>query len=97
MMVCYLFPTAAMAMIFAHRAIRKKKDLPGEQLNLLLGGGAIFGIVDHAWNGQLALIGKNVWSDIALGVFITVAIYAAWFAMMALSEAKQKTVRAAIA
>ena len=88
-MVCYIVPTSAAAMILAHRFFGKKKDIQGHQLNLLLGGGAIFGIVDHWWNGQLTLIGPNIWHDILLGLAITVAIYAVWFGMLALSPAIQ--------
>jgi len=84
-MVCYIIPTSAAAMVLAHRFFGKKKDIPGHQLSLLLGGGAIFGIVDHWWNGQLTLIGSNIASDLLLGLAITVAIYAVWFGMLALS------------
>jgi drug/metabolite transporter (DMT)-like permease len=88
-MVCYVIPTSAAAMILAHRFFGKKKDIPGHQLSLLLGGGAIFGIVDHWWNGQLTLIGPNIAHDILLGLVITVVIYAVWFGMLALSPTIQ--------
>lgn len=88
-MVCYIIPAGAAAMVLAQRFLGKKTDVPGHQLSLLLGGGAIFGIIDHWWNGQLTLISPNTPHDILLGLVITVAIYAAWFGMLALSPAIQ--------
>jgi len=47
-------------------------------LNLLLAGGAIFGVVDHLCNGEIFLIGENVLLDLLLGVVITTAIVLIW-------------------
>lgn len=80
-MVCYVLPTIAAAMIYAHRKKGGRTDEQGGQLNLLLAGGAVFGLVDHWWNGQL-FYSPNIGSDLVLGVLITAAIYTVWFGMM---------------
>jgi hypothetical protein len=54
------------------------KDRRQKSLNLLLAGGAVFGIIDHAWNGELFLIGPDIVSDLLLGVAITAAIVGVW-------------------
>lgn len=79
-MVCYLVPSIA---LLVHELAGKKRgtdrEKAHEQLRLLLGGGTIFGIVDHWWNNQLLFIGPNPTRDILLGVLITVAIAGIWF------------------
>ena len=96
-MVCYVLPTLAAAMIYAHRKKDGRTDDEGRQLNLLLSGGAVFGLVDHAWNGQL-FWSPNFGSDLMLGVLITAAIYAVWFVMMvAKQSAKAPSKSAAVA
>ena len=91
-MVCYAIPTVA-ALI--HYGMRKK--VPGWKTNthhlwlgLLLAGGALFGIVDHLWNGELFLIGKNIVSDLLLGTTITIVIFVAWAVVVLLEKAKIK-------
>lgn len=84
-MVCYILPTAAAMMIYAHRKKDGRTDEEGGQLNLLLAGGAVFGLVDHAWNGQL-FYSPNIGADLLLGVLITAAIYAVWFAMLLVKQ-----------
>ena len=44
-MVCYILPTAAALMIYAHRKKGGRNDEEGKQLNLLLAGGAVGGRV----------------------------------------------------
>jgi hypothetical protein len=44
----------------------------------MLLGGALFGLVDHAWNGELMMISQAWLSDIALGFAITGTITAGW-------------------
>ena len=73
-MTCYIVPTAA---AIIHYGYRKKKNSTNKYellLNQLFVGGAIFGIVDHLWNGELFLFGENVLYDLALGLAITIAI-----------------------
>ena len=75
-MGCYIIP-AASAII--HYFMRKKNPSMNTKhhlwLNQLLLGGAIFGVVDHLWNGELFLFSI---SDLALGALITVVIFASW-------------------
>ena len=47
-------------------------------LNLLFVGGAIFGVVDHLWNGELFMLGEKPILDLALGVTITLVILVVW-------------------
>jgi len=75
-MVCYIIPTIAAIIEF----IRGKKSKNHKNsLNLMFLGGALFGIVDHLWNGELFLISKNWLMDLALGFTITGAITGGWF------------------
>jgi len=92
-MVCYVLPTLAAAMIYAHRKKDGRTDDEGRQLNLLLSGGAVFGLVDHAWNGQL-FWSPNVGSDLMLGVLITASIYAFWFAMLLVKQNSRRPANA---
>lgn len=95
-MVCFIIPTIVWGMVYAHRRIGKRTDEQGYQLNLLLGGGALFGLVDHWWNGELyPPASANIGSDLLLGVLITAAIYAAWFGMLLVKQAKAKSVAVA--
>lgn len=41
-------------------------------------GGAIFGVIDHLWNGELFLVSENWVKDLLLGVVIAAAILAGW-------------------
>jgi hypothetical protein len=41
-------------------------------------GGALFGIIDHLWNGELFLISKNWIMDLSLGFVITSGIMGSW-------------------
>jgi len=91
-MVCYAVPTTA-AILF--HFIRGKKSLwkdsqKYKSLNLLLFGGAIFGVVDHLWNGEILLIGPNVLSDIMLGFAITLTTVGIWAVMAYLEAVSQR-------
>jgi hypothetical protein len=87
-MVCYAVPAVA---AIVHYGLRKsntswKKSTSQLWLGLLLAGGAIFGIVDHLWNGELFLFGENLILDLLLGVTITVAIVISWFIVITLNK-----------
>ena len=91
-MVCYAVPTVA---AIAHFIMRKnitswKGNTYHLWLSFLLAGGAIFGLVDHLWNGELFLIGENLLLDIMLGISITVAIIVIWVVMTYLDKTKSK-------
>lgn len=72
-MVCYIIP--AIAAIIEFLRAKKSKN----SLNLMFLGGALFGIVDHLWNGELFLISKNWLMDLTLGFTITGVITGSWF------------------
>lgn len=89
-MVCYLIPLFT---AFAHAIARKnvhsmKNDKHQLWLGLMLGGGSIFGVMDHLWNGQLFLIGSNIASDLLLGATITVGTFVAWAVLVHFDKAK---------
>ena len=91
-MVCYAIPTVAALIHYGMRTKISswKKNTYHLWLGLLLAGGALFGIVDHLWNGELFLIGKNLVSDLLLGTTITVVIFVAWGVVVLLDKAKVK-------
>jgi hypothetical protein len=76
-MGCYTIPTAAAIVHFFMR--KKKPSLKMSKhhlwLNQLFLGGAIFGVVDHWWNGELLAFSLK---DMILGVVITAVIFAVW-------------------
>jgi hypothetical protein len=79
-MVCYLIPLAAAVV---HTVLRRNvHSMRGDRhqlwLGMLLAGGALFGVVDHLWNGELFLLSGNLVSDLLLGATITVTIVASW-------------------
>jgi hypothetical protein len=76
-MVCYIIPLAtALVSTVVWRV--QRRGPAGWWLNLLLYGGAIFGVVDHLWNGELFLIGENTAVDLMLGATITAVIFGSW-------------------
>lgn len=91
-MVCYAVPTAA---VIAHFIMRRnitswKGNTYHLWLSFLLAGGAIFGLVDHLWNGETFLIGEFILMDIMLGVAITVVIVIIWAVITTLDKTKTK-------
>jgi hypothetical protein len=89
--MCYTVPLAA-AIVTTIRG-RQKKELKLQSLNLMLYGGALFGIVDHIWHGELFLISASWVKDIALGFVITAAIFAGWGIILALSKVSPSLAR----
>ncbi|MBW2999370.1 hypothetical protein KY339_01750 [Candidatus Woesearchaeota archaeon] len=88
-MACYAIPTIA---AIVHYISRKKiptwkKSTHHSWLNLLFAGGAIFGVVDHLWNGELFAV---TIADMMLGLTITAAIFIAWAGIVAVDKAKIK-------
>lgn len=76
-MVCYIIPLVV-ALVQSAVWGSRKSGPAGWWLNLLLYGGAIFGVVDHLWYGELFLIGEAPLMDLMLGVTITLTIFAGW-------------------
>lgn len=91
-MGCYLVPTVVLLFQFAaSRGIPAwKKNKEQTWLTLLLLGGALFGVVDHAWNGELFLFGEHLVWDLALGVLITAVIFGIWSVMVIRDRAAQR-------
>jgi len=82
---------AAIAHIIMRRNITSWKESAHHLwLSLLLGGGAIFGLVDHWWNGELFYIGDNIIMELTLGIAITVTILVIWKIMFTLDKNKSK-------
>jgi len=91
-MACYAVPLVGAILCHVWRTHGHKQQ-NYFWLNLMLGGGAIFGVVDHLWNGELFLLGPNIAMDLALGCAITATIVAAWallvrFAAVSPTEAR---------
>ena len=89
-MTCYVVPASA---AIIHFFMRKKmpswrNNEKHKWLNLLLAGGALFGMVDHVWNGELMLFAGDWLADLTLGITITVIIIAAWAITAATSKIK---------
>ncbi len=74
--MCYTVPTLG-AMVTSAAWLRTRNPKLG-RLNLLFWGGAVFGIIDHLWNGELLAFSGNLASDLMLGVAITGVILAVW-------------------
>jgi hypothetical protein len=86
---------AAVAHIIMRKNITSWKESTHHLwLSFILAGGAIFGLVDHWWNGELFLIGENIIMDILLGFTITIAIIVIWAVIRTLDKLKvKKTVK----
>ena len=88
-MVCYIVPTLGAVAVFVFRKIwEKKPSVHSYWLNILLFGGAVFGIVDHVWNGELFLFGEKTLMDMSLGIVITITMVIIWVVMVIIDKAK---------
>ena len=74
--MCYAAPLAGA--VVATVAWSKTKGVKVWWLMLMFYGGALFGVIDHWWNGELFLVSENIVSDLSLGVVITALIFVAW-------------------
>ena len=93
-MVCYAVPTVA---AIIHYATRKnissmKTSTHHLWLTLLFLVAAIFGIVDHLFNDELFLIGKNIGFDLLLGVVITIVTIAVWALLVFVDKKANKPI-----
>ncbi|MEW5816576.1 MAG: hypothetical protein AB1798_14435 [Spirochaetota bacterium] len=79
--MCYTVPTtAAIVTTFMWSS---KKTVQLFWLMLLFYGGALFGVIDHLWNGELFLISEDWLKDLSLGVVIAGVIFLAWAIILA--------------
>lgn len=76
-MGCYVVPAVAgIIHYFSGKKSKKLINRPDQKaLTLLYAGGAIFGIIDHIWNGELL---RFSYSDLLLGLIITLGITVFW-------------------
>ena len=83
-MTCYTVPLVAAIVYYVMRRniTGWKENKYHSWLNLLLVGGAIFGVADHLWHGEIFLIGDNLILDLILGVVITTVIILIWEVIM---------------
>ena len=89
--MCYTIPLAAA--IITTTLWRRSKGPRTWWLNLMLYGGALFGIVDHIWHGELFLISESVAEDLSLGLVITATVFACWGIILALSKVSPSLAR----
>lgn len=82
--MCYTVPVAGAIVTSVLWA--KTKNIKILWLNLLFWGGALFGVIDHLWNGELFFISENIVSDLMLGITITLAIVVSWGVMVVVSK-----------
>lgn len=85
-MVCYTIPLVA-AIISSIAWGSQRRGPAGWWLNLLLYGGAMFGLVDHLWNGELLLTGGAPLMDLLLGATITAVIFGGWGITLGIARA----------
>jgi len=74
--MCYAGPVAGA--IVSSLVWGKTKSIKVWWLSLLYWGGALFGVIDHLWNGELFLISGDIVKDLLLGAVITVSIFIFW-------------------
>ncbi len=78
--MCYTVPLAGA--VITSVAWKKTRNVKVWWLALMFYGGALFGVIDHLWNGELFLISEKIVSDLLLGVTIAAIILASWGAMV---------------
>ncbi len=83
--MCYAIPLAGA--VITSLVWRKKREPKIWWLNLMFYGGALFGVIDHLWNGELFLVSENIVKDLLLGVVISASMLVCWFIILALSKA----------
>lgn len=74
--MCYTAPLVGA--VVTSVAWSKTKSVKVWWLALMFYGGALFGVIDHFWNGELFLISENIVSDLLLGITITAIILISW-------------------
>lgn len=74
-MVCYALSVASAVAVYL---LRRRSDSPElRTLNLMLLGGALFGFIDHWWNGEL-FASPDIVNDLLLGTAIVAGIFGIW-------------------
>ena len=74
-MGCYTVPLTAAIVLLAARKSGRLNGGAIRLLNLMMGGGAVMLVVDHAWNNELFAFSV---SDLLLGFVMTAALTMVW-------------------
>ncbi len=74
--MCYIAPV--IGAVVSTAAWRKSKSAKLWWLTLMLYGSALFGVIDHLWNGELFLISENLAGDLLLGMTIVAITLGVW-------------------
>lgn len=82
--MCYTAPLAGAVVTTVIWS--KTKNVKVWWLNLMFYGGALFGVIDHLWNGELFLISENIVKDLLLGITISAIILVCWGIMLVRSK-----------
>ena len=82
--MCYTVPLAGA--VITSLIYHKKKEAKTWWLALMFYGGALFGVIDHLWNGELFLISPNIYKDLLLGIVITASILICWGIILILTK-----------
>ena len=82
--MCYTVPVAGA--IVTSILWSRSRSVKLWWLNLMFYGAAIFGVIDHWWNGELFLISENWVKDLMLGVVITLLTLGVWGVTVVLSR-----------
>jgi hypothetical protein len=94
-MVCYIVPLVATALIGAGRKAGSRSGGRGSSighaahglwLNIMMLGGAVFGLIDHMFAGELFAITSMWMTDLAVGGAITAGITACWGVVIAMPK-----------
>jgi hypothetical protein len=89
--MCYTGPVAGA--IVSSLVWSKTKSIKVWWLSLLYWGGALFGVIDHLWNGELFLISGDIVKDLLLGAVITVSIFIFWLGALLYYKHNPKQIR----
>jgi len=85
--MCYAAPIAgAIITTFLNNS---RKSVKLWWLSLMFYGGALFGIIDHVWAGELLVVPENLAGDIALGVVISISTVLMWAFLIKLHPVKE--------
>lgn len=90
-MVCYIVPLVATALISVGRKTGGKGLSIGHAsyglwLNIMMLGGAVFGLIDHMFTGELFVLTSMWMTDMAVGGAITAGITACWGVVVAMPK-----------
>ena len=82
--MCYTVPLAGA--VITSLIWHKRRESKIWWLTLMFYGGALFGVIDHLWNGELFLISPNIYKDLLLGVVVTISILICWVVILILAK-----------